>query len=69
MLKAKLCLQSMPNPQFHLRPELSKVRRGAQLQLRSKTQAGERAVFEELVLVKCSPRYQRRSRVCQEKTI
>lgn len=43
----KLCLPTMPNHQFHLRLEMSKVRRRAYLQLRGQAPAGNRGVFEE----------------------
>ena len=48
--QGELYLSALPNNQFHLRPEVSKVRRRAQLQLCSQTQAGDRAVFKEQVM-------------------
>jgi hypothetical protein len=51
----KLHLPAMRNYQFHLRPEMPKVRRRAQLQLCSKTQAGNRTVFKEQVMQNKAP--------------
>jgi hypothetical protein len=48
--QGELYLSTLPNNQFHLRPEVSKVRRRAQLQLCSQTQAGDKAVFKEQVM-------------------